>query len=138
MIHSSIDPQTQANIRVLDKIDDFFNRFKITSASHRCGIRKRRGHNVRSLTMTILTLPFVGKNRLRGIVINDELAIGKDAAYELLRGSTSNWRRLQRSQNIIYGDGLVIDKNLTHQNLLFDTLICIYFKRHRIFFLHNL
>jgi hypothetical protein len=39
-------------------------------------------------------LPFVGKNFFRGIVINDELAFGKDAAYELLKGCTSNWRRL--------------------------------------------
>jgi hypothetical protein len=84
MIHSSIDPQTQADICILGKIDDFFNRYKITSTLHRCGIRKRRGHSVRSLIMTIFTLPFVGKNFFRGIVINDELAFGKDAAYELL------------------------------------------------------
>ena len=73
MIHSSIDPQTQADICVLGKIDDFFNRFKITSTLHRCGIRKRHGHSVRSLIMAIFTLPFVGKNFFRGIVINDEL-----------------------------------------------------------------
>jgi hypothetical protein len=94
MIYSSIDPQKQADIRVLGKIDDFFNRFKITSTLHRCGIRKRRGHSVRSLVMAIFTLPFVGKNFFRGIVINDDLAFGKDAAYELLKGCTSNWRRL--------------------------------------------
>jgi len=74
MIHSSIDPQTQPDICILGKIDDFFNRYKITSTLHRCGIRKRRGHSVRSLIMTIFTLPFVGKNFFRGIVINDELA----------------------------------------------------------------
>jgi hypothetical protein len=94
MIHSSIDPQTQADIRILGKIDDFFSRFKITSTLHRCGIRKRHGHSVRSLIMAIFTLPFVGKNFFRGIVINGELAFGKDAAYELLKGCTSNWRRL--------------------------------------------
>jgi hypothetical protein len=94
MIHSSIDPQTQADICILGKIDDFFNRFNIASSMHRCGIRKRRGHSVRSLIMTIFTLPFVGKNFFRGIVVNDELAFGKDAAYELLKGCTSNWRRL--------------------------------------------
>jgi hypothetical protein len=44
--------------------------------------------------MAIFTLPFVGKNFFRGIVINDELPFGKDAAYELLKGRTSNWRRL--------------------------------------------
>ena len=94
MIHSSIDPQTQADICILGKIDEFFSRFNITSTLHRCGIRKSRGHSVRSLIMTIFTLPFVGKNFFRGIVINDELAFGKDAAYELLKRCTSNWRRL--------------------------------------------
>ena len=94
MIHSSIDPQTQADNRVLGKIDDFFSRFKITSTLHRCGIRKRRGHSVRSLITAIFSLPFVGKNFFRGIVINEELAFGKDAAYDLLKGCTSNWRRL--------------------------------------------
>jgi len=29
MIHSSIDPQTKADICILGRIDDFFNRFKI-------------------------------------------------------------------------------------------------------------
>jgi len=94
MIHSSIDPQIQADIRVLGKIDNFFNRFHITSTLHRCGIRKRRGHSVRSLIMAIFNLPFVGKNFFRGIVINEDLAFGKDAAYELLKGCKSNWRRL--------------------------------------------
>jgi hypothetical protein len=70
LIHSSIAPQTQADIRVLGKIDDFFSRFKIISTLHRCGIRKGHGHSVRSLIMAIFTLPFVGKNFFRGIVIN--------------------------------------------------------------------
>jgi hypothetical protein len=91
MIHSSIAPQTQADICILGKIDDFFNQFNIASSMHRCEIRKRRGHSVRSLIMTTFTLPFVGKNFFRGIVVNDELGFGKDAAYELLKGCTSNW-----------------------------------------------
>lgn len=94
MIHNSIAPQTQADICILDKIDDFFNRFNIASTLHRCGIRKHRGHSVRSLIKTIFTLPFVGKNFFRGIVINKERPFGKDAAYELLKGCSSNWRRL--------------------------------------------
>ena len=94
MIHNSIDPQTQADICILGKIDDFFNRFNIGSTLHRCGIRKRHGHSVRSLIKTIFTLPFVGKNFFRGIVIKDELPFGKDAAYEMLKACNSNWRRL--------------------------------------------
>ena len=61
---------------------------------HRCGVRKHHGHSVRSLTKAIFTLPFVGKNFFRGIVLNSELPFGKDAAYELLKGGTYNWRRL--------------------------------------------
>jgi hypothetical protein len=45
MIHSSIDPQKQADIRVLGKIDDFFNRFKNTSTLHRCGSENVMGYN---------------------------------------------------------------------------------------------
>ena len=94
MIHNNIASQTQAEICILDKIDDFFNRFNIASTLHRCGIRKRRGHSVRSLIKTIFTLPFVGKNFFRGIVINEELPFGKDAAYEMLKGCSLNWRHL--------------------------------------------
>ncbi len=43
---------------------------------------------------TIFTLPFIGQNFFRGIVINDEVSFGKDAAYEILKGCNSNWRRL--------------------------------------------
>ena len=39
-------------------------------------------------------MPFVGKNFFRGIVINDGLPFGKDAAYEMLKGCSSNWQCL--------------------------------------------
>ena len=94
MDHNSIASQSQAHIHVQNKIDDFFTRFKIATLMHRCGVRKHHGHSVRSLTKAIFTLPFIGKNFFRGIVINNELSFGKDAAYELLKGETYNWRRL--------------------------------------------
>jgi len=94
MLHSKIASQTQADIRVQGQIDQFFTKFRIGSLLHRCGIRKRHGHGVRSLIQTIFTLPFVGHNFFRGIAINDELSFGKDAAYQVLKGSTYNWRRL--------------------------------------------
>jgi len=94
MTHSNIDAETQADIHILGKIDDFFNQFNITTFLHRCGIKKRHGHSVRSLIMTIFTLPFLEKNFFRGIVTNDNVSFGKDAAYEVLKGSRSNWRRL--------------------------------------------
>ncbi len=94
MNHNKITSKTQADIHVQSKIDDFFNRFKIGTLLHRCGIRKRHGYGVRSLTETIFTLPFIGKNFFRGIALNKDLPFGKDAAYELLKNSTYNWRRL--------------------------------------------
>ena len=94
MNHISIASDTQENIHVQSKIDDFFDRFRIGTLLHRCGVRKRHGHGVRSLTQAIFTLPFVGKNFFRGIVINKDLAFGKDAAYQLLKATTYNWRRL--------------------------------------------
>ena len=94
MDHTSIVSQSQDPVHVQSKIDDFFGRFKIATLMHQCGMRKHHGHSVRSLTKAIFTLPFVGKNFFRGIVLNSELPFGKDAAYELLKGRTYNWRRL--------------------------------------------
>jgi hypothetical protein len=94
MDHNSIASQSQAQIDVQGKIDDFFDRFKIATLMHRCGVRKHHGHSVRSLTKAIFTLPFIGKNFFRGIVLNSQLPFSKDAAYQLLKGETYNWRRL--------------------------------------------
>ncbi|WP_084681086.1 IS4 family transposase [Desulfospira joergensenii] len=93
-MHTNNDAETQADIQILGKIDEFFNQFNIATFLHRCGIKKRHGHSVRSLIMAIFTLPFLEKNFFRGIVTNDNISFGKDAAYELLKGSRSNWRRL--------------------------------------------
>lgn len=94
MIHNNTNAKTQADIQIQGKIDNFFNKFSIATSLHKCGVRKRHGHSVRSLIMAIFTLPFVQKNFFRGIVINDNLSFGKDAAYEVLKGCRSNWRRL--------------------------------------------
>lgn len=94
MDHISIASESQENIHVQSKIDDFFDRFTIGTLLHRCGVRKRHGHGVRSLTQAIFTLPFIEKNFFRGIVLNPDLPFGKDAAYQLLKGTTYNWRRL--------------------------------------------
>jgi len=92
MNHIKIASQTQADVRIFDKIDEFFNHFHVSTMLHRCGVRKRHGYSVRSLIKPVFSLPFLGKNFFRGIVINDEVPFGKDAAYDLLKGSRSNWR----------------------------------------------
>ena len=94
MNHTRIASQSQAHIHVQSKIDDFFGRFRIATLMHHCGVRKHHGHSVRSLTEAIFTLPFIGKNFFRGIVLNSDLPFGKDAAYELLKGESYNWRRV--------------------------------------------
>jgi len=94
MDHSKFASQSQADIHAHEQIDAFFNRFRIRTLLHQCGIRKRHGHSVRSLTQTIFTLPFTGHNFYRGIVLNPDLPFGKDAAYELLKGVRHIWRKL--------------------------------------------
>ena len=94
MDQTNIASQSQAHVDIQSKIDDFFGRFKIATLMHQCGVRKHHGHSVRSLTKAIFTLPFIGKNFFRGIVLNNEASFGKDAAYELLKGETYNWRRI--------------------------------------------
>ena len=41
MDHTRIASDSQENIHVQSKIDDFFDRFRIGSLLHRCGVRKR-------------------------------------------------------------------------------------------------
>ena len=77
MDNSRITPQAQADIQVFDQIDDFFNKFHIGTLLDRCGIRKRHGYSVRSLTKAIFTLPFIGENFFRGIVINHNADVGR-------------------------------------------------------------
>jgi len=94
MQHNRIGSEAQDSIHVSSKIQDFFDHFQIGTLLHRCGVRKRHGYSVRSLIATIFALPFLGKNFFRGIVTNDQAIVGKDAAYDLLKGCTYNWRRL--------------------------------------------
>jgi len=94
MPHTSFPSQTQPDILIQGKIDDFFNRFRIATLLHRHGIRKRNGHSPRTLVQAIFGLPFQGQNFFRGIVLNRNLPFGKDAAYELLKGAHYNWRQL--------------------------------------------
>lgn len=94
MAFYNIEEKRQADIYIHGKIDHFFKRFKIVSKMHRSGIRKSRGHSPKTLIMSIFALPFVGRNFYRGIVTNSEVPFGKDAAYGILKGCRSNWRRL--------------------------------------------
>lgn len=94
MEHNRIGSEAQDSIHVSSKIHDFFDHFRIGTLLHQCGVRKRHGYSVRSLIVAIFALPFFGKNFFRGIVTNEQSIVGKDAAYDLLKGCTYNWRRL--------------------------------------------
>ena len=59
---------------------------------NRCGIRKTQGASPLAIFSHIFLLPFGGHNFYRGIVQNDGLGFGKDAAYSPLRNSGHNWR----------------------------------------------
>jgi len=89
-----MNTRIDSKIQVQGKINCFFDRFRIGSLLHQCGVRKRHGHSVRFLIETLFTLAFVGTNFYRGIVTNEEVPFGKDAAYELLKGPRYNWRRV--------------------------------------------
>jgi len=43
MNHINITSEAQENIHVQSKIDDFFDRFRIGTLLHRCGVHKRHG-----------------------------------------------------------------------------------------------
>ena len=94
MDHSKFTSQSQADIHALGQIDAFFNRLRIGTLLHRCGIRKRHGHSVRSLTQTIFTLSFTGRIFTAVLFSTRICRLGKDAAYELLKGVRHNWRKL--------------------------------------------
>jgi hypothetical protein len=94
MHHTTNASQSQDVIQINSQIDAFFKSFSIGTLMDRAGIRKRHGYHVCSLIKTIFTLPFIGKNFFRGIVINKDVDFGKDAAYQVLKCSRYNWRKL--------------------------------------------
>jgi len=94
MKHTRLNTEIQPHIHVHGKVSFFFDKFSIGTLLHRCNIQKRHGYGPRSLMEAIFTLPFIGMNLFRGIVTNNNAEVGKDAVYDLLKGTTYNWRRL--------------------------------------------
>lgn len=104
MDHNNIGTQLQADIQVQGKIEIFFKKFRMGTLLDQCGIRKRHGYSARTVMLSIFTLPFIGKNFFRGIVVNESASVGKDAAYDLLKGPSFNWRKFLSTLVIrIYG-----------------------------------
>ena len=80
--------------RTTDRIGVFFKTFYIGTLLNRSGIHKVRGTSPLVILKSIFGLPFYGMNFFWGIVQNTELDFLKDAAYDLLKGSKYNWRKL--------------------------------------------
>jgi hypothetical protein len=85
--------EQQEAIRLNSKVESFIANFQIGTLLNKCGVRKMRGTSPLTLFSAIFMLPFAGNNFFRGIVQNDSLPFGKDAAYDLLNNPRHNWRR---------------------------------------------
>ena len=90
-IHQGSQEKTE---RITDRIGIFFETFHVGTFLNRSGICKVRGTSPLIIVKSIFGLPFYGMNFFRGIVQNTELEFLKDAAYDLLKGSKYNWRKL--------------------------------------------
>lgn len=75
-------------------IDRFFQKFHLAAIFNQSGIRKTKGTSAFTIMSSIFALAFIGKDFFRGIVQNQSALFGKDAAYELLKGSCHNWRKV--------------------------------------------
>ena len=80
--------------RIQDRIHIFFETYHIGTLLNHSGISKVRGTSPLNIVTRIFGLPFYGVNFFRGIVQNTDLDFLKDAAYDLLKGSRYNWRKL--------------------------------------------
>ena len=89
--------EQQAAKQLQSKITTFIKDYQIGTLMARSGIRKARGTSALKLFTAIFMLPFEGNNFYRGIVTNNKLSFGKNAAYALLSNPRHNWRRLLAS-----------------------------------------
>jgi hypothetical protein len=84
----------QESAEVTGAIDRFFQNFHLATILNQIGIRKTKGISALTIMSSIFSLAFIGKDFFRGIVQNQSVPFGKDAAYELLKGSCHNWRKV--------------------------------------------
>ncbi len=59
----------------------------------KCGVRKHHGHGSRTILRFLFSLAFTGDNYFREVVPTPKSPFGKDPAYNLLKGVSSNWMR---------------------------------------------
>ena len=88
------EAQQNSTDAVTGTVGGFFRKFGIGTILNRCGIKKAKGVSPMTIVTSVFSLAFTGKNFFRGIVRNESEPFCKDAAYELLRRPTHNWRRV--------------------------------------------
>jgi hypothetical protein len=84
----------QDSAKINGAVDRFFQNFHLATIFNHSGIRKTKGTSALTIMSSIFALAFIGKDFFRGIVQNPSVPFGKDAAYELLKGSCHNWRKV--------------------------------------------
>lgn len=82
----------QAARQLQGRLESFFDTFTVGTLLNTSGIRKIRGASPLAIFQSVFMLAFQGTNFFQGIVLNEELDFGKDAAYELLENPRYNWR----------------------------------------------
>jgi hypothetical protein len=92
MNHAQNYLEQQEAKRLQNRITSFLEDFKFRTLLSGSGTANCEGQNF-WVFAAIFSLPFSGVNFSRGIVNNQELAFGKDAAYELLKNPRYNWRK---------------------------------------------
>lgn len=94
MQHISTDHDLQGtDQQISNRIDSFFQHFKIGTLAHGCGISKTKGVSPTILLSCIFSLPFLSLNLYRCFATKRDNDFAKDAAYDFLRSSRFSWRR---------------------------------------------
>jgi hypothetical protein len=90
----------QDSIKVTGAIDRFFQNFCLGTILNQSGIRKAKGTSALTIMSSIFALTFIGKDFFRGIVQNQSVPFGKDAAYELLKRPSHNRHKALMSLSV--------------------------------------
>ena len=102
---------------ITSTISNFFNEFHLGTLLNRSGISKVRGFSPTILLHDIFHLPFLNKNFFQGIVRNPAICYSKDVAYDFLKNSRYNWRKLL----LLYAIKRALSLGVKAQYILMDS-----------------
>jgi hypothetical protein len=84
----------QGVIHFPNRVDKFVSSFNLATLLNRSRIRKSKGHSAKDIFISLLSLPFEGKDFFHDLANSDDSPYGKDAIYEFLKCETFNWQKL--------------------------------------------